>query len=264
MKKGHLGIYKIAEKWPLLNGCHDFEIGVGANPDLNSHPDQDLIKSSITTHKVKTRIETLLARNGPIIGDIAPWYLYYLEEFLKYSNVKVLALERNKQETIDSFEKIFSPIGCFPWLSLKDKVDNKMRKFLGRARDNNDDASDDTHEDICQSKYNNCYPKFKIQDFLDFSDKDSANKDKDYDLFYDMQHVDVSHINIKDGAMLYYDDYYEKVSKLIEKYGEGRIMLVDSFDLEESEESRVEVLEFLGYRRKEGGFKLSFFKEDEL
>ena len=67
--------------------------------------------------KTKVRYDKYLSRAGDLVGDIALWNLPYVEQYLKFKNVKIVALKRNRTDTIASFGKWFKKWKHFPWLA---------------------------------------------------------------------------------------------------------------------------------------------------
>ena len=102
-----------------------------------------------------------MSRNGDIVGDIALWNLPYAEEFLKFKNVKVVALKREKAHTIASFEKWFGKWNHFPWADTETQVANGYKP---------------------NKRYDKCYQKFEFGGKTQLSIKDGA--EKHYDSYY--------------------------------------------------------------------------------
>ena len=90
--------------------------------------------------KAKTRYDKYISRNADIVGDIALWNLPYAEQFLKFKNVKIVALKRDRTDTISSFEKWFSKWNHFPWAEIEVQVENGFKP---------------------NKRYDACYKKFK-------------------------------------------------------------------------------------------------------
>jgi hypothetical protein len=56
--------------------------------------------------RAQARVETYLARDGEVVGDIALWNLPYAEHMLALNNkVRIVALKRDKNDTIESFNR---------------------------------------------------------------------------------------------------------------------------------------------------------------
>ncbi len=89
----------------------------------------------------KARYESYIQRKGTFVGDVALWNLPYVEYFLEFPNVKVVALKRVKNDTLKSFEKWFGALKHFPWIT------DAQRKFTS-YRDN--------------KIYDNCYPNYQF------------------------------------------------------------------------------------------------------
>ena len=153
------------------------------------------------------RIEKIINSNmnsfqkNLFIGDIALWYLPYVEKMLSivdnYStkentslhyNIKIIALKRDKADCINSFISWFSQWDHFPW------IENHLRP-LTKFKNHN---------------FDNCYPRY------DWTQGKPPSKET------------FDYLTIKMGAEKYYDDYYNQVDKLIEKYP-SQIKLVDSY-----------------------------------
>lgn len=161
------------------------------------------------------RIHTYAARNADYIGDIALWYLPYVEMFLKHSNVKIIALKRNKEDCINSFVKWFGQWRHFPWLKPEFLVKSDFR----------------FHPD----GYDPCYPKY------DFGLKSESSNSNSEDIENFNQNI-LSNLTIRQGAEIYYDDYNQQIDALKLKYPD-RIKICDSYEILNSREVQIEVLE---------------------
>jgi len=115
-----------------------------------------------------------------LIGDIALWNLPYAEAFLEDERVKIVALKRNRNDTVNSFNRWFTELNHFPW------VNNKIRVFNSKFGGN--------------PKFDDCYPKFAISEF-------NMTENQKFP-------------SILQGAEFYYDYYYKRVDELIKKYPE--------------------------------------------
>ncbi len=111
----------------------------------------------------KARYETYIARKGTFVGDVALWNLPYVEYFLQFPNVKVVAVKRVKHDTVRSFEKWFGGMKHFPWITDEER---KISSYKDHKT------------------YDNCYPKYKFS---------SSNP------------------SIREGASIYWEDYYTQV-----------------------------------------------------
>ena len=171
---------------------------------------------------VQNRWQELMQRPGFQIGDFSPWYLYFLEDFLKLSNVKILVLQRNKEDTCQSFQKWFSQWNFFPWIS-----DENRSKLNIKFQDKNDEINGDSIQDEEFSDnqfWYDCYPHYSEVTYRRYLEYKYNQKSE----------LDLKQIDIKDGASIFYDDYYFKVGRFMEKLGANSqqfIKLVDSYDL---------------------------------
>ena len=91
--------------------------------------------------KAKARYDSYIARRGTFVGDVALWNLPYVEYFLEFPNVKVVALKRVKNDTVKSFEKWFGGMRHFPWIT-------DAQRRLTSYKDH--------------KTYDNCYPKYQF------------------------------------------------------------------------------------------------------
>ena len=126
----------------------------------------------------------LRATKMTLVGDVALWYLPYIEYFLKHEDVKVVVLKRNKTDTVRSFEKWFGKIRHFPWTEISIKRNWKNEK------------SEQVYNPL--PLFDNCYPKFRLDDFR-------INSTQAYP-------------TINQGAEVYYDYYYSRVDILLKRY----------------------------------------------
>ena len=102
------------------------------------------IESSVNNQKkferVQSRYYSYLKRPGSIVGDVALWNLPYVETFLNnFENVKVIAIRRNKKDTVKSFSAYFKGMKHFPWMSDEERAKNTS---------------------YLKNSYDKCYPKF--------------------------------------------------------------------------------------------------------
>ncbi|KAK3259707.1 hypothetical protein CYMTET_31309 [Cymbomonas tetramitiformis] len=70
----------------------------------------------------RAKLAQLQRRPQKVVGDIALWYLPYVDAMLHlHKNLQVVALKRNKEDTIKSFERWFGNIKHFPWVSDQER-----------------------------------------------------------------------------------------------------------------------------------------------
>ena len=120
-----------------------------------------------------------------------------------------LILKRDRTDTINSFNRWFGQLNHFPWVT--DKIRHQFTSF-----------GDMKH-------YDNCYPKFEIEDF----------KINSFQSFP----------SLLQAAEVYYDYYYSRINKLIKKFGPERIRQVDSYKILNDDDEKNEVLDWLGLSR---------------
>eukprot|EP00959_Pyramimonas_sp_CCMP1952_P423843 8878358-Pyramimonas_sp.AAC.1 len=119
-----------------------------------------------------------------MVGDIALWNLPYAEIMLELNeNVRVVALKRDKNDTIKSFQRWFGGLKHFPWVTFAERERMPAYKHM--------------------PLYDVCYPKYRFE---------------------------AEQPTIKEGALMYYDDYYAQVDRLLEKYP-NRVRMYDSYDI---------------------------------
>ena len=95
-----------------------------------------------TFANAKARYDSYMARRGAFVGDVALWNLPYVEYFLRFPNVKVVALKRVKNDTVRSFEKWFKKQNRhFPWITDAERDLTSYRHFKA---------------------YDSCYPKYQF------------------------------------------------------------------------------------------------------
>eukprot|EP00854_Cymbomonas_tetramitiformis_P019906 gene19906-23815_t len=59
---------------------------------------------------------SLQRQHGKIVGDVALWYLPYVEAFIKLDpTVRIIALKRDRTDTVRSFGRWFGGMKHFPW-----------------------------------------------------------------------------------------------------------------------------------------------------
>ena len=137
--------------------------------------------------------------NLVLSGDVASWWLPYSSHILKnYPNSKIIALKRDKNDTLNSYEKWYGKRRNFPWLSSKDR---SLTDFY----DNYD--------------YDECFPEYKVPG--------------------------VRYPSLRYAGRLFYEEYYEKVDRLIEHFGRGRVRMFDTYDALNNEMIRHEILQWL-------------------
>ena len=112
-------------------------------------------------------------------GDIALWSLPYAEYFLKHDDVKILALKRNRADTISSFEEWFGRKRHFPWTDYATL--SYFIKNGARFRHN--------------KGFDQCYPEFEMGKLLEPQFKiDEKLKEQEHIRLYP---------SIKKGAEVY-------------------------------------------------------------
>mmetsp|Transcript_49562 Transcript_49562/g.94706 ORF Transcript_49562/g.94706 Transcript_49562/m.94706 type:complete len:555 (-) Transcript_49562:188-1852(-) len=89
----------------------------------------------------RRRLAMLRARQAKVVGDIALWYLPYVPMLLESRNVRVVALKRNREDTVASFERWFGGMNHFPW-ALSEEI-GRMPNFT-----------------VHSMGYDKCYPKY--------------------------------------------------------------------------------------------------------
>jgi hypothetical protein len=78
------------------------------NQELSNftHEEKPLLSWDGDTGELDDKIEEILSRNGTYIGDIAFYYLPYLEYILEnYQGTKIICLKRDKNEVVKSYLK---------------------------------------------------------------------------------------------------------------------------------------------------------------
>ena len=70
--------------------------------------------------KTKIRLRHLTNRNAKFVGDVALWYLPYVEFLVQNHDVKIIGLKRVKNDTVESFKNWFGRLNHFPWMIKND------------------------------------------------------------------------------------------------------------------------------------------------
>jgi len=115
-----------------------------------THESNPLLFWEFSKEKINQKLQSLLDYKGKFVGDIASYYLPYVEYILKrYPSTKVICLKRPKQETVKSFMKITPRFNH--WVSSKmmeDKgdyyIDYKKRRWI-------------------KNYWDNCFPKYDVK-----------------------------------------------------------------------------------------------------
>ena len=87
-------------------------------------------------------------------------------------------MKRNREDTIESFDRWFTQLNHFPWVSAK------LRKEISRFEN--------------MKTYDNCYPQFNLSNFK--------------------MGLHQKFPTILQGAETYYDFYYKRCDELIKKF----------------------------------------------
>ena len=136
---GRCGTKSLAK---LLNDCQEVNVSHEFRREGYNHYLSWYYKDKF----FKKRYDDLLTLEGKFIGDVASYYLNYIEEFKKkLPKLKVIYLYRNISEVIDSFMiKTQRPVGreVNHWLSHKHKL-FKEERFI-------------------KMKWDVCFPKYRI------------------------------------------------------------------------------------------------------
>merc|ERR1711871_507924 len=80
-----------------------------------------------------------------LLGDVAFWHLPYVESYLQDPSVIVIGLKRNREGTIESFNRWFNAIRHFPW------TDNDTLRQVNNFKNH--------------PNYDICYPSFDFREF---------------------------------------------------------------------------------------------------
>lgn len=112
-------------------------------------------------------------------GDISLWSLPYAEYFLKHDDVKILALKRNRTDTISSFEEWFGRKRHFPWTNYE-----TLSYFISNGAKFRHNKG-----------FDQCYPEFELGKLLEPQfQSDSKLKEQKHIRLYP---------SIKEGAEIY-------------------------------------------------------------
>jgi len=77
----------------LLSGCKKVKV---------AHQLGEPLPFNFDRMKLRKKIELIKAQKGEIVGDVAHYYLNYIEELIKIHKVKVIVMKRDKQKTMKS------------------------------------------------------------------------------------------------------------------------------------------------------------------
>ena len=184
---GTLALSVLLNSQPTAKVTHEFNRC--KNFHWNDSPDQENAENRYKIYKswLNDKIST--------VGDVALWSLPYVETFLKHDDVKIVALKRNRTDTLNSFKSWFGRKKHFPWTNF-----NNLDYFIengGPYRHN-------------RNGFDDCYPNFEVAELLE------PQFDNDKKLI-DQKHIRV-YPTIVEGAGIYYDFYYKEVDKLMNRY----------------------------------------------
>lgn len=138
----------------------------------------------------KMRYQRYLSRanhkTGTLLsGDIALWNLPYVEHWLAYPNVKIVALKRIRADTIKSFTSWFGKIKHFPWMT---QIERKLTTYSNMPR------------------YDDCYPRYQFN-FTGVTDQPSIAEAAE--MYYDDYYRQVDAFIEKFPGRIKYVDSYE-------------------------------------------------------
>ena len=142
---------------------------------------------------VGKRYKYFIDRKASIVGDVALWYLPYIEQFLEYSNVKVIVLKRNREDTVKSFVKWFGGRKHFPWA-----IDDDRRDSGGRY--------------INHPMFDSCYPSFEWKNLSKVEVRHGAER------YYDFYYKVVDRLVRACNDRIFVVDSYEALNNKTVKY----------------------------------------------
>ena len=209
-RSGTLAFSKLLDNQPNTKITHEWRRCINLDWNIPSG------NPELAEKLAERRLNDYLRRGELIVGDVALWYLPYVDFFLTskaYSNtdVKIIALKRKREDCIESFYTWFSKWRHFPWITDESRAKTAFK-------DN--------------KNYDQCYPKYQVDENSLFSTK--TNK------------IPLNQVTIRDGAAVYYDDYYEQVDKLIEKFGDEKIRVLDSYEILNNQTLQIELFKWAG------------------
>jgi len=100
----------------LIIGCGMPRSGTGSLAKLLNNCKNVSVKHEFHTHlpfnfnriRLREKLKHIESLKGDIVGDVAHYYLNYIEELVRYHHAKVIIMKRDKR-------KVMKSITCFGW-----------------------------------------------------------------------------------------------------------------------------------------------------
>lgn len=191
---------------PIINTINEFQT------ILNGGNTSKLTVDFTRNVSVKSYAKLVQKKNVELIGDIAHYYLSYVDTIAKLnSNVRFVCLKRNKEDTVKSWLKKTS---IHRWRSKK--IADRFKSIIMRTpyyQSYNHWIDHSGEKWKVDPIWDKCFPKFKTH-------------------------------NKKEAIEMYWDYYYEKADDLASKLKE--IFLIVDIKKLNSSEGQSEILTFCG------------------